>query len=66
MMVPVDDMFDGVYHMDPDDLDDMHCEVAARPGISKENAEAIVYYDKAETVKELVSFLNGHAKIIYV
>ncbi|KAF7786131.1 hypothetical protein PRUB_a0602 [Pseudoalteromonas rubra] len=63
--VQADDTFDGVYRMDTDDLGDIYCEAAHRLGISKENAEANAYYDKVETVKDLVLFLNEQPKIIY-
>jgi acyl carrier protein len=49
--------------MDPDDLDDIYFEVAEKLGISKEDAEANPYYDKVETVKDLVLFLNEQPRV---
>ncbi|WP_211216990.1 hypothetical protein [Simiduia agarivorans] len=61
--VQADDTFDGIYRMDPDDLDDIYFEVAEKLGISKENSEANPYYDKVETVKDLVLFLNDQPRV---
>jgi acyl carrier protein len=61
--VQADDTFDGIYRMDPDDLDDIYFEVAEKLGISKEDAEANPYYDKVETVKDLVLFLNEQPRV---
>ncbi len=62
--VQADDSFDEIYKMDPDDLDEIYFEVTEKLGISKENAEANPYYDRVETVKDLVLFLNEQSKNI--
>lgn len=61
--VQAEDTFEGIYQMDTDDLDDIYFEVSEKLGISKENAEANPYYDRVETVKDLVLFLNEQSKV---
>ncbi len=60
--VQADDSFDGIYKMDPDDIDEIYFSVTKELGISKENAEANPYYDRVETVKDMVHFLNEQSK----
>lgn len=62
--VQADDSFDEIYRMDPDNIDEIYFEVTEKLGISKENAEANRYYDRVETVKDLVLFLNEQSKNI--
>lgn len=61
--VQSEDSFESLYQMDPDDLDDIYFEVAEKLGISTEDAEQNPYYERVETVKDLVLFLNGQPRL---
>ncbi len=61
--VQSEDSFEKLYQMDPDDLDDIYLEVAEKLGISTEEAEKNPYYERVETVKDLVLFLNSQPRL---
>ena len=61
--VRADDSFEFLYRMDSDDLDDIFLEVAEKLGISTEQAQKNSYYDRVETVKDLVLFLNDQRRL---
>ncbi len=61
--VQSEDSFKHLYNMDPDDLDDIYLEIAEKLGISTEEAEKNPYYERVETVKDLVLFLNNQPKL---
>jgi hypothetical protein len=61
--VQSNDSFDALYRMDPDDLDDIYFEIADKFGISTEEAEKNPYFDRVETVRELVLFLDSQPKL---
>lgn len=58
-----DDSFDDIYQMDPEDLNDICCEVADELGISAERTEENPYYGEVKSVKELVLFLHHQPKV---
>jgi len=60
--VQADDSFRDHYRMDDEDLDDLYSEVAEKLGISTERPEGNPYFEKVETVRDLVLFLNHQAK----
>lgn len=61
--VKAEDSFEFLYRMDPDDLDDLYFEVAKKLGIETEHPEENPYYNKVETVKDLVLFLHNQPRI---
>ena len=61
--VKANDCFDKVYQIDPDDLDDMYFEIAENLGINTENPELNPFYEKVNSVKDLVMFLDQQKKL---
>jgi len=61
--VQAEDSFEKLYQMDDEDLEDILLEATKKLGISIENTEKNPYFNKVETVKDLVLFLNFQAKL---
>ncbi|WP_306115782.1 MULTISPECIES: hypothetical protein [unclassified Roseovarius] len=53
------DSFSGELRVDDDDLDEMVHDIATRSGRSLANIQANPFYDKVETVQDLIRFLNA-------
>ena len=49
--------------MHPDDLDEIYFEVADKLGISTNSAEKNPYFERVDTVKDLVLFLCNQQKL---
>lgn len=49
--------------MDPEDIDDIYFDVADKLGISVEDAEKNPFYERVNTVKDLVLFLDKQPRL---
>ncbi len=58
-----DDSLEKTCYIDPDDIDDIYLAVADELGISTEDPEINPYWDKVNTVKDLVLFLNNQPRL---
>jgi len=61
--VRAEDCFNKLYKMDPDDLDDIYFEIAEKLNINIDNPEKNPYWNKVNTVKDLVMFLHFQKKV---
>ncbi|MDQ7091041.1 MAG: hypothetical protein Q9M50_10430 [Methylococcales bacterium] len=56
--IRADDCFNTIYKIDSDDLDDIYSEIAKKLNININNPEKNPYWNKVNTVKDLVMFLH--------
>lgn len=56
------DSFEKTYRMDEDDLDDIYWDVSDRLGISTENVEVNPFYERVNSVEDLVLFIHHQQK----
>ncbi|WP_460237894.1 hypothetical protein [Aurantivibrio plasticivorans] len=56
--VQADDLFDKTYNLGADDLDEIYWAVADRMGIETEEAEKNPYWNRVNSVRDLVLFLQ--------
>jgi hypothetical protein len=61
--IKAEDLFEQTYNFDSDDLDEIYWVVADRLGIDTENPEENPYWNKVDSVKDLVLLLHYQPKL---
>jgi len=61
--IKAEDLFESTYNFDPDDLDDAYWAVADRLAIDTSNPENNPYWNKVNSVKDLVLFLHNQPRL---
>lgn len=61
--IKADDLLEGTYNIDPDDLDEIYWKVADRLGIDTRNPEENPLFNKVTSVRNLVMFLHHQPKV---
>ncbi len=61
--VKADDLFVKTYNLDPDDLDEAYWAIADKLGISTDEPENNPYWNKVNSVEDLVKFLHHQPRV---
>lgn len=61
--IKAEDLFTDIYKFDPDDLDDAYVAIARRLGIDTKDPEKNPYWNKVDSVKNLVLFLHNQPRL---
>ena len=60
--IKADDLLEGTYNIDPDDLDEIYWKVADRLGVDTRSPEENPLFNKVSSVRNLVMFLHHQPK----